>query len=88
MKIKTLDERLKARAHECRYETLIYEHGTHFAFPESMLRQIIPILPDFLVSRAFRAAREYPKECKETREDIDRRLNRAIQEWLQEAKNE
>ena len=69
-------------------EALIYEHGTHFAFPESMLRQIIPILPGFLVNHAFRATREYPKECKETREDIDRRLNRAIQEWLQEAKNE
>lgn len=86
--IRRMDERLKARAHECRYEALIYEHGTHFAFPESMLRQIIPILPGFLVNHAFRAAREYPKECKETREDIDRRLNRAIQEWLQEAKNE
>ena len=84
--IRRMDERLKARAHECRYEALIYEHGTHFAFPESMLRHIIPIFPDFLVNRAFRAAREYPKECKATREDIDRRLNLAIQEWLQEAK--
>lgn len=82
--IRRMDERLKVRAHECRYEALVYEHGTHFAFPESMLRQIIPVFPDFIVSRAFRAAREYPKECKETREDIDCRLNRAIGEWLKE----
>ena len=46
--IRRIDERLKTRAHECRYEALIYEHGTHFAFSESMLRQIIPIFPDFL----------------------------------------
>lgn len=83
--IRRMDERLKARAHECRYEALIYNHGTHFAFPESMLRQIIPVFPDFLVSRAFRAAIEYPKECRAAREDIDYRLNRAIEEWLEEA---
>lgn len=83
--IRRMDERLKARAHECRYEALIYEHGTHFAFPESMLRQIIPVFPDFLVSRAFRAAKEYPKECKETREDIDRRFKQVMEDWLKEA---
>lgn len=83
--IRRMDERLKERAHQCRYETLVYEHGTHFAFPESMLRQIIPVFSDFLISRAFRAAREYPKECKETREDIDRRFKRVIGEWLQAA---
>ena len=82
--IHRMDERLKTRAHECRYDALVYEHGTHFAFPESMLRQIIPVFPDFIVSRAFRAAREYPRECKETREDIDRRLKWAMEEWLKE----
>ena len=86
--IRRIDERLKTRAHECRYEALIYEHGTHFAFSESMLRQIIPIVPDFLVGRAFRAAREYQAECKATREDIDRRLDRAIGEWLKESESE
>ena len=82
--IRRMDERLKARAHECRYEALVYAHGTHFAFPESMLRQIIPVLSDFIVSRAFRAAREYPKECRETREEIDRRFKRAMEEWLKD----
>ena len=83
--IRRMDERLKARAHACRYEALIYEHGTHFAFPESMLRQIIPVFPDFLVSRAFRAAREYPAECKATREEIDRRLTQTLEAWRKEA---
>ena len=83
--IRRMDERLKARAHGSRYDALVYEHGTHFAFPESMLRQLLPVFPDFIVSRAFRAAREYPGECKAAREDIDRRVKQAIQEWLKEA---
>ena len=28
------------------------------------------------------AAKEYPKECKETRLDIDRRSRKAIQKWM------
>ena len=79
--IRRMDERLKACVHESKYDALIYEHGTHFAFPESMLRQLLPLFSDFMISRAFRAAKEYPKECKATREDIDRRMKQAIQEW-------
>lgn len=83
--IRRMDERLKARVHNSRYDALIYAHGTHFAFPESMLRQILPMFPDFIISRAFRAAKEYPKECKSVREDIDCRLKWVIEEWLKEA---
>ena len=77
-----------AKALRGNFRALVYAHSTHFAFPESMLRQILPIFPNFLVGRAFRAAREYPAECKATREDIDRRLNRAIAEWLKEFESE
>ena len=38
-----MDQRLKERPHTCEYETLIYEHGTHFVLPESMLRIALPI---------------------------------------------
>ncbi len=84
--IRRMDERLKSRPGSSRYDALIYAHGSHFAFPESMLRQLLPILPDFLINRAFRAARRYPKECRATREDIDRRVRQAIEEWLKAAK--
>lgn len=83
--IRRMDERLKTRAHSCRYDALVYPHGTHFAFPESMLRQLLPLFPDFIVGRAFRTAREYPKECRAARDDIDRRMKQAIQDWLNEA---
>ena len=80
--IRRMDERLKARAHACQYDALVYPHGTHFAFPESMLRQLIPVFSGLLVERAFRAAKEHPDECKATRQDIDRRIKQAIAEWL------
>lgn len=79
--IRRMEQRLKSRVHHSRYDALVYAHGTHFAFPESMLRQLIPVFSDFLVGRAFRAAREYPKECRAAREDIDRRIAEAIREW-------
>lgn len=82
--IRRMDERLKSRAHSCRYDALVYAHGTHFAFPESMLRQLLPLFSDFIVSRAFRSARECPKKCKAVREDIDRRVRQAIREWQEE----
>ena len=79
--IRRMEQRLKSRVHHSRYDVLVYAHGTHFAFPESMLRQLVPVFSNFLVGRAFRAAREYPKECRATREDIDRRIAEAIREW-------
>ncbi len=82
--IRRMDERLKSREHSCEYDALIYEYGTHFSFPESMLRYILPIFPDFIITRAFLSSRKYPKECKATREDIDRRMKRALNEWTKE----
>ncbi len=81
--IRRMDERLKSRKHACKYEAFVYPHGTHYAFPESMLKMIIPIFPDFLIGRAFRAARDYPKECRATREDVDAKMRFAVQKWLE-----
>ena len=82
--IRRMDGRLKNRARNCEYDARIYKYGTHYAFPESMLKQIIPVFPDFLIGRAFLSAREHPQECKVTREDIDRRMKEALGEWTKE----
>ena len=79
--IRRMEERLKDRPHSCRFKALLYEHGTHFAFPESMLRIMLPVGGSLLVGAAFRAGREYPKECRETRRDIDRKLRMVIRKW-------
>ena len=63
-----------ALPHDCAFEAWLYEHGTHFAFPESMLRMMLPVGSALLVWVMFKAGKEYPRECMQTRLDIDRRL--------------
>ena len=59
----------------------MYEHGTHFAFPESMLKMMLPVGSSLLVKVMFKAGRENPSACKQTRQDIDRKLTQLIREW-------
>ena len=76
-----MKKRLEERPHSCKFKALLYEHGTHFAFPESMLKIMLPVGSNLFVKGAFRAAREFPKECRETRKDIDRKLRAVIRKW-------
>ena len=79
--IRRMEKRLEQLPHESTYESWLYEHGTHFAFPESMLKMMLPIGSKLLISFMFKAGKEYPKECQETRIDIDRRLKEVLAKW-------
>ena len=79
--IRRLEQRLNQVPHEGVFEAWLYEHGTHFAFPESMLKLMLPVGSGLLVSFMFKAGKEHPKECRETRIDIDRRLQKVLREW-------
>ena len=79
--IRRIQKRLEELPHDCTCEAWLYEHGTHFAFPESLLKKILPVGSGLLVKAMFKAGRDYPKECRETRIDIDRRMKQAILEW-------
>ena len=79
--IRRMEQRLPERPHECVFEAWLYAHGTHFAFPESMLKLMLPAGSSLLVRFMFKAGKEHPKECRETRVDIDRKLQKAIREW-------
>lgn len=78
--IRRMEGRLAEKPHDSTYLSLIYEHGTHFVFPESLLKIMLPVGGD-LMSLAFKAGREYPKECKAVRIDIDNKLCEIIREW-------
>lgn len=78
--IRRMTARLSTLTHECEYEALLYEHGTHFVFPQSMLKLMLPVGSGLMV-KAFKAGRRYPKECKATRIDIDEKLSKALAEW-------
>ena len=79
--IRRMEERLSALPHACTWEALLYAHGTHFVFPQTMLKSILPVGSGLLVKLMFRAGREHPKACKATRIDIDRRLRTALEAW-------
>ena len=79
--IRRMEQRLAEKPHTCTCESWLYEHGTHFVFPESMLKMILPAGASLLVSIMFKDGRKYARECRETRIDIDRRLRQAIKDW-------
>jgi pimeloyl-ACP methyl ester carboxylesterase len=79
--IRRMEKRLGSLPHNSTFESWLYEHGTHFAFPQSMLKMMLPVGSGLLVSSMFKAGKEHPKECRETRIDIDRKLKKALAEW-------
>ena len=56
-------------------------NGTHFVFPESMLKTMLPVGSGLFVKLAFQAARKYPQECRSARLDIDHRVRNVVAEW-------
>jgi hypothetical protein len=46
-----------------------------------MLRMMLPVGSGLLVRIMFRAGRQYPKECRQTRIDIDARLRQVFKDW-------
>ncbi len=82
--IRRMEQRLAEKPHECTYESWLYEHGTHFVFPESLLKMMLPVGSSLLVSFMFAEGKKHSKECRETRIDIDRRLKQAIADWNKE----
>ena len=79
--IRRMDERLRSLPHESEYEMLLYRHGTHFVFPEEMIKRMFPVGSSLLIKIAFRAARQFPKECRATRIDIDEKLSHILAAW-------
>lgn len=76
--------RLEKRPHVCDAETVIYKYGTHFVFPESMLKIFLPVGSGLFLRMAFKSAKKHPKECKATRIDIDKRMRHVIHAWKAE----
>ena len=82
--IRRMKERLKTHPHECKVKYLIYEHATHFVFPESLIKTMLPVGESLFVG-LFKSGKEHKKECREARIDIDRNMRRAIRSWIAES---
>ena len=48
--------------------------------PESLLKTMLPVGSSLNI-RLFKAGKEYPSECRKTREDVDIKMSYAINEW-------
>lgn len=79
--VRRMDERLKNRPHECEYQALVYQYGTHFVIPESFMKSIAPFSKQIL-GFVFKSAKEHPEECRQTRIDIDAHLSEGIRDWM------
>lgn len=79
--IRRMMKRLEELPHYCTYEAHLYEHGTHFVFPEGMVRKFIPFGLNLLLPLVFKEAKGHTKECRETRQDIQRGLMDVIRKW-------
>lgn len=79
--IRRMKKRMEMKNSPAACEALLYEHGTHFVFPESMLRKALPVGINLVLPLIFKEAKGYKKECQQTRVDLDWRLKQAIEEW-------
>lgn len=85
--IRRINKRLEERTHKCKVESIIYEYGTHFVFPESMLKMMLPVGSGIFMKFAFKSAKKHPKECRHTRLDIDYRIRNVVVEWKNRKEN-
>lgn len=72
--------RLKDMGFAYPVECWIYPVGTHFVFPQGIMKAYLPFAPN-LLSCLFRSGRKNPKECRAVREDIDRKLTSVLKTW-------
>ena len=79
--VRRMEKRLEQKPHDCEAEIAIYPYGTHFVFPEGMLKTMLPVGSGLFVKWAFHSAKEHPNECRETRMDIERRMVRVLTAW-------
>ena len=79
--IRRMENRLKNKPHKCQEEILIYEYGTHYVFPQSLIKSIFPLCSSLLLKLMFKSAKDNSKECKNTRIDIEYRLLNILKDW-------
>lgn len=64
-------------------KVLIYDHCSHFIFPESMIKLLLPgFLVDLILPRFFSETKGFVKECRSSRIDLDEHIQSTIKEWI------
>lgn len=82
--IRRAMDRLSSRPHECEAEAFTFRYGGHMLFPQSVLTTILPSGGGLFLRMAFSTYRKYPKECKNAREELDKKIVPILKEWAKE----
>lgn len=64
MKIHRIEKRLAEKPHTCEVEVVVYEHCTHFVFPDGLIKTMLPVGSALFVKLAFSAAKNIPRNAK------------------------
>lgn len=81
--INRIQRRFLSHPHTCHLNIYTYEYGTHFVFPQSMIKMMLPIGSSLFMKYCFKSAKEHSKQCLQTRIDIDENLTKIIEKWHQ-----
>lgn len=77
---RRIERRLRDKGFSYPFESWIYPVGTHFVFPQGMMKALMPLAPN-LPTYLFASGRKHPKACRLAREDIDKRLTVVLAKW-------
>ena len=81
--ISRMKKKLEESECDCSLEVLIYDHCSHFIFPESMMKLLLPgFLVDLILPRFFSETKGFVKECRRSRIDLDEHIQSTIKEWI------
>ena len=61
--------------------TFLYEHGTHYLYPNSLVKMLFPVGDTYILGKVFKEAREHADACLESRIDLNEKLKKIFSEW-------
>lgn len=80
--ISRMKKKIEESNSNCKLEVLIYEHCSHFIFPETMMKLILPrFMVDIILPRFYSETKGYTKECRKSRIDLDNHIQSLFKEW-------
>ena len=81
--ISRMKKKIEESECNCNLQVLIFDHCSHFIFPESLMKLLLPkFAVDLILPRFFSETKGYVKECRKNRIDLDEHIQATIKEWI------
>ncbi len=80
--ISRMKKKIEESNSNCKLEVLMYEHCSHFIFPETLMQLILPkFMVDIILPRFYCETKGFVKECRKSRIDLDNHIQTIFKEW-------